>query len=136
MLYINKDSGQAIGEILSVLAEKYTLSVVDIKLGQDFLTTSVAINSSTARNAHNARNTRNTRTSYTSSTSYNTSTPSNSSLIVRGKRLAVIYDGLSSKEWADKLRVSRNTILERIKKHGNPYGRKGPTDSDKIIAGS
>lgn len=130
MLYINKDSGQAIGEILSVLAEKYTLSVVDIKLGQDFLTTSVSINSSTARN------TRNTRTSYTSSTSYNTSTPSNSSLIVRGKRLAVIYDGLSSKEWADKLRVSRNTILERIKKHGNPYGRKGPTDSDKIIAGS
>ncbi len=127
MLYINKDSGQAIGEILSVLAEKYTLSVVDIKLGQDFLTTSVTINSSTARNVHNAR------TSYPSS---NKSTPSNSSLIVRGKRLAVIYDGLSSKEWADKLRVSRHTILTRIKKHGNPYGHKGPTDSDKIIAGS
>lgn len=114
MVYANKDSGQAIGEILAVLADKYRLSGVEIKLSQDALVTSVTISSPVSlKNDKSKDKKRN-----------------------GGPNSAVIYDGITTKEWAKKLRVARNTISYRIRKHGNPYGTKVPTDSDKIIAGS
>ena len=117
MVYANKDSGQAIGEILAVLANKYRLSGVEIKLSQDSLVTSVTISSPVSLKKEYADESKDKK-------------------INGGPNSAVIYDGITVKEWAKKLRVARNTILYRIHKHGNPYGRKGPTDSDKIIAGS
>lgn len=130
MLYLTKDSGTAVGEIIAAISASHSVTGVELKLTQDTLIASLRVGgkrktiySSAVENPIRAKG---------------RSWKKRSKKKGRTSKIIYDYDGesMGSKEWAKKLHVSDNCIRYRFNKFGNPYGLKGPTDSDKIIAGS
>ena len=128
MVYPNQDAGRAIGEIVSAIADAHPITGIQIRMTSEEFMADIQIGE-----AKRARIVRKTE---------KTGTKKSTVLGKKGKRKSlrnarvVECDGKSMaiREWAEKLGVSAECVRQRIKKTGNPYGRKGPTDGDWMIA--
>jgi len=109
MVYLNSEMGQAIGRLIR---EAQTPS--EVILTSDSLVIRLGVPASTVGTENAAYATK------------------------RRKYGKIEFDGVSltTKEWAEKLGVKKNTIQYRMKKYGNPFGKEKPTDEDAVILSS
>jgi len=134
MLYATKDAGASIGAILASLPENYKLEHLEIRLTQDDMVIHAGLAETSSKKVKKDK------------TVIGLSLNTKKSKKRKYRRRKAVHTGpaevyeygdtcLSAKDWAHKLGVAENTVRYRIRKYGNPYGTKGPTDRDKVIAG-
>lgn len=131
MLYATKESGAAIGEVIAAITATTKVTGVEIRLTQDEMITSLKVTGGKLK-IKKALTAPIEKTANKQKRKYRKHGKK------RGEAEQVSCDGrsMSAKEWATRLGVAENTVRYRISKYGNPYGRKGPTDGDKVVAGA
>lgn len=122
MLYLSNEAGTAVGSILNALHADS--SEIKIELNEN----SLVVTLSNTKKKKMPKAEKPVKDS-----------PKKKNGKKREYRTIISYNGesLTSQKWAEKLGVDRSTVLHRVRRHGNPYGAKGPGPSqdDKIIAG-
>lgn len=118
MLYLNKDSGSAVADILSAIVASCNITNFEVRLSESELIATFNV-------------TRQKKNQTGSSVSCDETTKHKKGS-VRNKKVEFNGESLTITEWASKLGKSVETIRTRVAKYGNPYGRKKPTDDEKF----
>lgn len=132
MVYPTKDAGLAIGEIIAALSEKTQVEGLEIRLTAEALVANIKFGS--------GQKTIRCKVGRPSDAIPTRIAKSEKPLIRRAVKIKKnqIFEcngrSLTIKGWAKELGISYYTIHGRIKKTGNPYGLKGPNDTDKVVA--
>ena len=121
MVYPTHDFGRAVGEIVRSVSETCGVREIRIRLTADELTTEI----DTADHRKQGK-------------------PKKASGDRNWKKAEICKDTpiecdgktMTAGEWAKKFGISMQSIRNRMRAHGNPYGRKGPTNGDKLLVGA
>lgn len=129
MVYPTKDAGLAIGEIIAAISEKTSVDGLEIRLTADALVANIRLGSK-----H--------RMTPALAVKSPIGRPSKDRIPMKPSRIKTNqvfeYNGksLTINGWAKELGVSYYAIRSRILRTGNPYGLKGPSETDKVVAAS
>lgn len=117
MVYPTKDYGTAVGEIAVALSSIGEVSGVEVRMTSEEITARIMVGSAGVRKELKRRE---------------NGLKANPHRRSKQRYGMVECDGEvhSVKEWAEILGVRCNTITARMRTHGNPKGRKGPTNED------
>ena len=129
MVYPTKDAGLAIGEIIAAISEKTSVDGLEIRLTADALVANIRLGPKR-------------RMIPTPAGKLPLMRPSKDRIPMKPARIKANqvfeYNGksLTINGWAKELGVSYYAIRGRILRTGNPYGLKGPSETDKVVAAS
>ena len=129
MVYPTKDAGLAIGEIIAAISEKTSVDGLEIRLTADALVANIRLGPKR-------------RAIPTMSGKSPLMRPSKDRIPMKTARIKTNqvfeYNGksLTISGWAKELGVSYYAIRRRVLNTGNPYGLKGPSETDKVVAAS
>ena len=127
MVYPTKDAGLAIGEIIAAISEKTSVDGLEIRLTADALVANIRLGPKR-------------RVTPTLEGKSLIMRPSKDRIPMKTARIKANqvfeYNGksLTINGWAKELGVSYYAIRRRILRTGNPYGLKGPSETDKVVA--
>ena len=129
MVYPTKDAGLAIGEIIAAISEKTSVDGLEIRLTADALVANIRLGPK-----------RRVTPALTGKSPL--MRPSKDRIPMKTARIKTNqvfeYNGksLTISGWAKELGVSYYTVRRRVLSTGNPYGLKGPSETDKVVAAS
>ena len=119
VIYLNKDSGMAMADILSAISASCNITNVEIRLCENELVATLNV-------------TKQKKSKNGSSVSCDNRPTKQKKGSERNKKIEFNGESLTLAEWASKLGKSINAIRVRVSKYGNPYGMKKPTDEEKF----
>ena len=132
MVYPTKDAGLAIGEIIAALSEKTQVEGLEIKLTAEALVANIKLGA--GRKSICCKIGRSDSEKTVRIPRVRRSLIGKIGRIKRGQLFECNGKSMTIKGWAKELGTSYFAIRRRIMKTGNPYGLKGPNDTDKIVA--
>ena len=127
MVYPTKDAGLAIGEIIAAISEKTSVDGLEIRLTADALVANIKLGSKHRTTPALAGKSPARRPSKDRIPMKTARTKTNQVFEYNGKSLTI-------SGWAKELGVSYHAIRRRVLNTGNPYGLKGPSETDKVVA--
>lgn len=128
MMYLNEDSGRAIGALVAASgfdAEvEITIDSVIIRFRKE--------------ESKNLKDISKKPKSKKKAKAHLTKTALKKRKWREGEKITFNGESLTRREWAEKLGITESGVSYRIQAHGNPYGANSPkpSDSDKVVAAS
>ena len=133
MMYLNEDSGRAIGALVAASgfdAEvEITIDSVIIRFRKE---------APRKEESKNLKDISKKPKSKKKAKAHLTKTALKKRKWREGEKITFNGESLTRREWAEKLGITESGVSYRIQAHGNPYGANSPkpSDSDKVVAAS